>query len=164
MVTLSAAFGISKELPMAHAVIILTAFNITNGSSRLISGFVSDIIGRDKTMSVVFLLAGGAYLPKGPWLKAIRQEIVYETEAFKNILNDKNFKHYFGEMEGEKLKTAPRDYPKDHPEIELLRHKSFLASHRCSDGTVLSDNFLKHAAKVFQALHPFDQFLNRAMD
>ncbi len=110
------------------------------------------------------MLAGGAYLPQGPWLKAIRQEIVYETEAFKKILNDKDFKHYFGEMEGEKLKTAPRDYPKDHPEIELLRHKSFLASHRCSDEEVLSGDFLQHSAKVFQALYPFDQFLNRAMD
>ena len=61
MVTLSAAYGISKELPLAQAVIILTAFNITNGSSRLVSGFLSDIIGRSKTMSSVFLLAGGAY-------------------------------------------------------------------------------------------------------
>ncbi len=61
MVTLSAAFGISKELPMGHAVLILTAFNITNGSSRLVSGFLSDIIGRNKTMSLAFLLAGGAY-------------------------------------------------------------------------------------------------------
>ena len=46
---------------MDHAVFILTAFNLTNGSSRLVSGFLSDIIGRDKTMSLAFLLAGGAY-------------------------------------------------------------------------------------------------------
>ena len=110
------------------------------------------------------MLAGGAYLPKGPWLKAIRQEIVYETADFKKILNSKSFKKYFGEMEGEKLKTAPRDYPKDHPEIALLRHKSFLASHRCTDEQVTSEDFLTHCGKVFKALYPFDQFLNRAMD
>ena len=110
------------------------------------------------------MLAGGAYMPTGPWLKAIRQEIVYETADFKKILNSKSFKQYFGEMEGEKLKTAPRDYPKDHSEIELLRHKSFLATHRCSDEEATSEGFLKHCGKVFKALYPFDQFLNRAMD
>jgi len=109
------------------------------------------------------MLAGGAYLPEGGWLKAIRQEIHYNADSLKEIINDPNFKKYFT-MEGEKLKTAPRDYPKDHPEIELLKHKSFLAVHRCEDQEVLSDNFLKHCTQAFKALYPFDQFLNQAQE
>jgi OFA family oxalate/formate antiporter-like MFS transporter len=62
MVTLSPAFGTSKNLPIDQAVLILTAFNTTNGLSRLVSGYLSDIIGRNKTMSLAFLLAGGAYV------------------------------------------------------------------------------------------------------
>ncbi|MBV6442613.1 MAG: hypothetical protein EPGJADBJ_04332 [Saprospiraceae bacterium] len=110
------------------------------------------------------MLAGGAYLPESKWLKAIRQEIAYNTTTFQNILNDKDFQKYFGEMEGEKLKKAPGEYPADHPAIELLKHKSFLATHQCTDVQVLSDDFLKHCGNVFRALHPFDAFLNRAMD
>jgi len=64
---------------------------------------------------------------------------------------------------GEKLKTAPRDYPKDHPEIELLKFKSYLAVHNVRNNEVLSDNYLQHATKVFKALHPFDKFLNDAI-
>lgn len=109
-------------------------------------------------------LAGGAYLPPGPWIKAIRQEIDYNAKEFKAILNHKDFKEYFGEMEGERLKTAPRDYPKDHPEIELLKYKSFLAVHRMDDAMVASDQFHDHAVKVFQALHPFGSFLNRSQE
>ena len=109
-------------------------------------------------------LAGGAYMPGGPWLKAIRQEIAYNAADLKKILNSKSFKEYFGKMEGETLKTSPRDYPLDHPEIELLKHKSFLASHSCEDEMVLSEDFVSHGGKVFKALHPFDEFLNRAMD
>jgi OFA family oxalate/formate antiporter-like MFS transporter len=41
---------------------ILTAFNITNGASRLLTGYLSDIVGRNFTMSVTFLAAGCAYL------------------------------------------------------------------------------------------------------
>lgn len=110
------------------------------------------------------MLAGGAYMPKGPWLKAIRQEIDYNASDFKQILAGKNFKKYFGGLEGEKLKTAPKGYPKDHPEIELLRHKSFLATHKCADQEVLSADFLQHSTTVFKTLYPFDTFLNQALD
>ncbi len=61
MVTLSTAYGLSKGLAMESAVVILTAFNITNGGSRLIMGFFSDIVGRNLAMSLTFLAAGGAY-------------------------------------------------------------------------------------------------------
>ena len=62
MVTLSSAFGMAKGLSLQQAVLILTAFNLTNGFSRLFSGFISDIIGRKATLSFAFAIAGGAYL------------------------------------------------------------------------------------------------------
>ena len=46
---------------MESAVIVLTAFNITNGGSRVIMGFLSDRVGRNLAMSLTFFAAGGAY-------------------------------------------------------------------------------------------------------
>lgn len=108
------------------------------------------------------ILAGGAYLPKGDWLRAIRAEIDENAKALKKILNSKSFKKYFEEIEGEKLKTSPRDYPADHPEIELLRYKSFLAVHQLNDEQLLADDLLNHCTDVFKALYPFDLYLNKA--
>jgi len=110
------------------------------------------------------MLAGGAYLPESTWLKAIRQEIHYNSKEFKKILNNKSFKRFFGEMEGEKLKTTPKDYPADHPEIELLKYKSFLATHKLKDSQIVAEDLIKHAATVFKALYPFDRFLNGTLD
>lgn len=110
------------------------------------------------------MLAGGAYLPESKWLKAIRTSIADDAGSFKKIIGAPDFKKYFGSPEGEKLKTAPRDFPKDHPEIEWLKHKSFLASHKCTDKQVLSTDFLDHCTKVFRALDPFDRFLNGALE
>lgn len=62
MVTLSTAFGLSKGFGFQSAVVILTAFNITNGLSRLLTGYLSDLVGRNFTMSVTFFAAGCAYL------------------------------------------------------------------------------------------------------
>jgi uncharacterized protein (TIGR02453 family) len=109
-------------------------------------------------------LAGGAYLPQGSWLKNIRKEIHYNGDEFREILNHKTFRKTFGEMDGEKLKSSPREYPKDHRDIELLKHKSFLALHKCPDKMVLSEEFGAHAASVFSALYPFNRFLNNARE
>lgn len=62
MVTLSTTFGVAKGLSIQKAVVILMAFNLTNGLGRLISGHLSDIFGRNGTMTAAFLAAGLAYM------------------------------------------------------------------------------------------------------
>lgn len=109
------------------------------------------------------ILAGGAHLPPGAWMKSIRAEIASNAKDLKQIIQSPDFVKYFNSITGEKLKSAPRDYPKDHPEIELLKYKSLLAVHELKDSDVSSKDFLGHSAKVFKALYPFDQFLNRGV-
>ncbi|MBN2126361.1 MAG: MFS transporter [Deltaproteobacteria bacterium] len=62
MVTLSTSFGTAKGLPMQQAVAILIAFNLTNGLGRLASGHLSDVLGRNITMTLAFGAAGCSYL------------------------------------------------------------------------------------------------------
>lgn len=62
MVTLSVNFGLSKGLGVSWAVLILTAFNLTNGLSRIVMGYLSDKVGRTGAMSLTFFSAGCAYL------------------------------------------------------------------------------------------------------
>jgi OFA family oxalate/formate antiporter-like MFS transporter len=61
MIPLSTSFGLARELGLNQAVLILTAFNLASGLSRPASGYLSDIIGRNITMSLSFLAGGGAY-------------------------------------------------------------------------------------------------------
>lgn len=61
MVTLSVNFGLSKGFSMDEAVFVLISFNLMSGLSRLITGFVSDLAGRNVTMSITFFAAGVAY-------------------------------------------------------------------------------------------------------
>ena len=62
MLVLGTGFGLARGLSLAQAAVILTAFNLTNGCGRLISGYYSDRIGRTRTMAVSFAAAGLAYL------------------------------------------------------------------------------------------------------
>lgn len=61
MVTLSTQFGSALGLPLPSAVAILTGFNLWNGISRFLTGYLSDIVGRTKIMSLTFFAAGAAY-------------------------------------------------------------------------------------------------------
>ncbi|PLX02017.1 MAG: TIGR02453 family protein [Marinilabiliales bacterium] len=108
-------------------------------------------------------LAGGSYRPSSDNLKKIRQEILYNTQEYKDLLNSKLIKKYFDEVRGDKLKRPPVGFPSDFEDIELLKNKDFIMVHEISDDIVLSDDFLMYATKVFKALKPFNDFLNRSI-
>lgn len=62
MVTLSVQYGLFKGFALPATILVLTAFNFTNGFSRLVMGFLSDVIGRRLAMSSSFMGAAVGYL------------------------------------------------------------------------------------------------------
>jgi uncharacterized protein (TIGR02453 family) len=106
------------------------------------------------------IIAGGAYLPPAPWLTAIREKIAEEPEKLIKIINSKEFIKYFGKIEGEKLKKAPKGYPADHLNIELLKYKTYLSINEVSDKLVLSETYLVYTMDVIKAMKPFNDYLN----
>ena len=62
MLILATGFGLARGLNLTQAVVLLTAFNLTNGCGRLISGYLSDRIGRSTTMAISFACAGFSYM------------------------------------------------------------------------------------------------------
>jgi uncharacterized protein (TIGR02453 family) len=106
------------------------------------------------------IIAGGAYTPPTPWLTGIREKISEKPDEFIEIINAKDFIKYFGKIEGEKLKTAPKGFLSDHPHIELLKLKSYLVINEVSDKIVVGNDFSDHVLKVFKAMKPLNDYLN----
>jgi uncharacterized protein (TIGR02453 family) len=106
------------------------------------------------------MIAGGAYIPPAPWLSAIREKIDEEGEKLAEIINNREFKKFFSELEGEKLRSAPKGYAKDHPHIELLKLKSFLGVHMISDRDMTGENIFQLIIGAARALKPLNDFLN----
>lgn len=109
-------------------------------------------------------LAGGIWMPEADTLKKIRKEIDYSGAELQRIEKDPDFKKLFKAIEGEKLKTSPRDYEADHPHIEYLKLKSFTVSHSISDKAVESGAFLTFALDGFRRMKPFNDFLRQAIE
>ena len=101
-------------------------------------------------------LAGGFWEPNKEDLLRIRKEIEVDASEFREILEDKKFQHYFGNsFKGDELKTAPRGFDKEHPDIDLLRKKGFIAVRNFTDEEVLSPSFSSEVDNSYKALRPF---------
>lgn len=75
-------------------------------------------------------VGGGIYEASGARLAAIREAMADQKTGarLKRILGDLERGGF--EVAGERLKSAPRGYDKDHPRIELLRMKTVLGMKR----------------------------------
>lgn len=106
-------------------------------------------------------LAGGFWEPNKEDLYRIRKELEYSDSEIRKILNNQPFKTIFGgKLEGNELKTAPRSFDKEHPAIDLIRKKAFVAVKNFTDKEVLSTNFLKEVNDSFLALRPFFDYMS----
>ena len=108
-------------------------------------------------------LAGGFWSPNSPDLKRIRQEIEMDDKPLRKILKSASFKKNFGELKGTKVSTAPRGFAKDHPAIDLLRHKQFIVYRNFSDKEIIDTKFLKEAIKTFKAIRPFFDYMSEVL-
>jgi uncharacterized protein (TIGR02453 family) len=108
-------------------------------------------------------IAGGFWGPNSDDIKRIREEIDLNAEAFKKVFTAKKFKTFFGELIGESLKTAPKGYQVDHPEIELLRRKQFLVKKEFKAEEVLAEDFVSKANETFKAMRPFFDLMSETL-
>jgi uncharacterized protein (TIGR02453 family) len=109
-------------------------------------------------------LAAGKHMPEPKELLAIRQAVAGKTGEFLKIVENKKFLELFGELHGEKLKTAPKGFEKDHPAVEYLKFKSFtVATPQEKDKAVLSADFTASVLKILKETKPLIDFLRKAL-
>lgn len=108
-------------------------------------------------------IATGFWMPEKEDLYRIRKEIELDASDFKDIFNSKKLKSVWGELEGEALKTAPKGFDKEHPEIELLRKKSFVFTRNFTDAEVIASDFLDTINNAFIAIRPFFDLMSNVL-
>ncbi|MGF1533713.1 MAG: DUF2461 domain-containing protein [Bernardetiaceae bacterium] len=112
-------------------------------------------------------IATGMYMPPREILQKIREEIDYNAAELHHILDEPRLKAEFGELDifpEQQLKTIPRGYPKDHPEAELLRYKSFILSRPVPDGFFAQPDAPQKIADTYTLTLPFRRWLNVVFD
>ena len=100
-------------------------------------------------------VVGGFFGPLPDDMKRIRQDIDANYEDWRNMLAGKTLTDTFGKLRGEKVSSAPRGYGKDHPAIDLLRHKQFILRREFTDEEVCAPDFLYKVNEAFIKMRPF---------
>lgn len=108
-------------------------------------------------------LAGGFFGPSPADMLHIRKQIQQNPDELRSILNSKKIQDYFGGLSGEKVKSAPRGFPKDDPAIDLLKYKQLLLTKSFSDEEVLKPDFAKKVVEGFSLMRPFFDYMSEIL-
>jgi len=107
--------------------------------------------------------AGGIYAPDAPTLKAIRTDIYENAQEYKSIIQNKEFTDTFKWFDGDMISTAPKGFPKDFPDLDLIRRKDYTFYRNIDDQMLQSNELLEESIRVFKLMLPFNRFMNRAI-
>jgi len=109
-------------------------------------------------------LSGGIYMPSPENLQAIRQEIYYHPKNYMELIENKKFKSTFTLEYFDKLKIAPKGYPKDWEHLELIKNRNYAFGHSIKETELYAPDFLKNAIELFKIIYPLNHYLNKAID
>jgi uncharacterized protein (TIGR02453 family) len=107
------------------------------------------------------MAGGGLWRPEPKTAKKIRDAIAKDPEKWKRATATSAFRASFG-MGGESLTRPPCGYGEDHPFIEDIKRKDFVAAATLRDSEVYGASFQGTLMKRFQALAPYLRFLTEA--
>ena len=111
---------------------------------------------------------GGVFAGVGIWhpntqtLNKIRDAIVAHPDRWQSIINNKEFADTFT-MAGDSLKRGPKGYDLDHPLIEDLKRKDFIATAPFSESEACAPDFIDRYTDTCQRSAPFMAFLTTAI-
>ena len=108
-------------------------------------------------------LGVGFWAPEKEDLLRIRKELELDAKELREILDNKNLKKIWGDLEGEELKTAPKGFKKDHQNIDLIRKKQFVFTKRFTDEQVMSPNFINEVNTAFKAIRPYFDYMTEVL-
>lgn len=108
-------------------------------------------------------IGAGCWRPESKVLAAIRAAIDNDPKRWVRVRDHRAFRKEY-DFSGEKLKTSPRDYPKDHPLIDDLRRIDFIAISPLQESDFFRDDLVKLLIERIKQAKPLMRFLCDAID
>ncbi len=104
----------------------------------------------------------GLWRPESATLKRIRDAIAARPDRWAAAVEDPAFAARFT-LGGDSLKRPPAGYDRDHPRIEDLKRKDFIAFATLDEATVVAPGFLDEWVALCAAARPLMAYLCAAV-
>jgi uncharacterized protein (TIGR02453 family) len=104
----------------------------------------------------------GLWHPAGDTQRAVRDAIVEKPADWKRAIGGKSFKQKF-EVGDNSLQRAPRGYDPEHPLIDYLKLKDYVAFTQFTERDACSARFMNQFAMTMRAAKPMMEFLTKVV-
>jgi len=108
-------------------------------------------------------VGAGIWHPDTATAKLIREAIVEDPKAWKRATQGKAFSKRFA-LQGDSLKRPPRGFDPEHPLLEDLKRKDFIAVAKLTQKDVTSGDVPKTFSALCETSTPLVEFLCRALE
>lgn len=108
-------------------------------------------------------VACGFWSPNKEDLHRVRKELEANATEFREVVNRPTLKKSWGGLTGELLKTAPKGFDREHPDIDLIRLKQFIFVRSFSDSEVLATGFLGTVDRCYRDIRPFFDLMSEIL-
>jgi uncharacterized protein (TIGR02453 family) len=105
----------------------------------------------------------GLWRPATTAAYAVRAAIAEDPAGWRRAAHGKTFRTVYGDLDGDSLVRPPKGFDPDHPLIDDLKRKDFIASTRFTQAQVTSAGFLDMYAASVRTGAPFMRFLCEAL-
>lgn len=109
-------------------------------------------------------LYSGLWCPEPKVLKKVRKAIIDNVDEFRSITETPEIEKYFPGWYGRQLKTAPKGYDRNHPDVDLLRLTEYGKACYLDRSFFDKSGWEAEAARRLELLVPMDEFLNYSID
>lgn len=109
-------------------------------------------------------LYGGLYCPPQPVLTKLRHAIVDNIEEFTEIITAPELVKAYPGWVGERLKTIPKGWDRNHPQAELLRLKDYGKFKAEGRRWWTDPSWPERTSEALRPLKPLVDFLNYSID
>lgn len=124
--------------------------SISRAGAKLRGGYYTQVQPNNGSF-----IAAGFWQPEKEDLLRIRKEFELDSSEFRKVITNKKLKAIWGDLVGDELKTAPRDFDKEHKNIDLIKKKQFIFVRHFTDKEVLDPNFMLEVSNSFKAIRPY---------
>ncbi|WP_340073747.1 DUF2461 domain-containing protein [Leptobacterium sp. I13] len=105
-------------------------------------------------------IACGFWEPSKEDLFRIRKEFEQDASEVREIIENPAFKKVWGTLEGEEVKTAPKGFDKEHPDIDLIKKKQHIFIKKFTDKEVLAADFSYKVNEDFKTIRPYFDYMS----
>ncbi len=107
-------------------------------------------------------MGSGIWRPETRVAYEIREKIDGDQSGWRKARSNRRFTEVFS-LEGDSLVRPPRGFDADHPLIEDLKRKDFIASTRLTQKQITSKTFIDDFLELCKVSSPFMKFLCEAV-